>query len=90
MSDRFVEDGSYMRFKNIQLGYNVPVSTLNITWLSRAKVYVSAQNLITITDYSWYDPEISSYGSANSYRQGIDHYSYPTAKTFTVGVNLGF
>jgi TonB-linked SusC/RagA family outer membrane protein len=90
MSDRFVEDGSYMRFKNIQLGYNVPVSALNITWLSRAKVYVSAQNLITITDYSWYDPEISSYGSANSYRQGIDHYSYPTAKTFTVGVNLGF
>lgn len=90
ISDRFIEDGSYLRVKNIQLAYNVPVSALNLNWLTRAKVYVSAQNLITLTGYSWYDPEVNSYGGSNSFRQGIDHYSYPTSKTFTVGVNLAF
>src|SRR5690606_14266848 len=90
VSDRFVEDGSYVRLKNIQLGYNLPVDKLNISWMSNAQVYVSAQNLLTITDYSWYDPEINSYGGANSIRQGIDHYSYPTAKTYTIGMRLGF
>lgn len=90
VSDRFVEDGSYMRFKNIQLSYNVPVSSLNLPWLRQAQLYVSGQNLITFTKYSWYDPEINSYGSGNSIRLGIDHYSYPTAKSVTIGARLGF
>ncbi len=90
VSDRFVEDGSYMRFKNIQLSYNLPVSDLKLNWLSRAQLYVSGQNLITFTKYSWYDPEINSYGDGSSIRIGIDHYSYPTAKSVTVGVRLGF
>jgi TonB-dependent starch-binding outer membrane protein SusC len=90
VSDRFIEDGSYLRFKNIQLSYNLPVVDLGINWLSKAQVYVSAQNLITITKYSWYDPEINSYGGASSIRQGIDHYSYPTAKSITTGVRLSF
>lgn len=90
VSNRFVEDGSYMRFKNIQLSYNVPVTALNLSWLNRAQFYVSGQNLITFTKYSWYDPEINSYGSGNSIRLGIDHYSYPTAKSVTVGARLGF
>lgn len=90
VSDRFVEDGSYLRFKNIQLSYNVPVSHLRMNWLSRAQFYVSGQNLITFTKYSWYDPEINSYGGGNSIRLGIDHYSYPTAKSVTAGVRLGF
>lgn len=90
VSNRFVEDGSYLRFKNIQLSYNLPVANLNLNWLRKAQVYVSGQNMITLTDYSWYDPEINSYGGANSIRLGIDHYSYPTAKSMTVGVRLGF
>jgi len=90
VSNRFVEDGSYMRFKNIQLSYNLPVSVLELKWLRKAQIYVSGQNLITITGYSWYDPEINSYGGSNSIRLGIDHYSYPTAKTMTVGMRLGF
>lgn len=90
VSNRFVEDGSYLRFKNIQLSYNLPVAALNITWLNKAQLYVSGQNLITFTNYSWYDPEINSYGSGNSIRLGIDHYSYPTAKSVTVGARLGF
>jgi hypothetical protein len=89
VSDRFVEDGSYLRFKNIQLGYNVPVSNLKLNWLKKAQVYVSAQNFITLTNYSWYDPEINSYGGSNSVQQGIDHYSYPTAKSLTMGVRIG-
>ena len=90
MSDRFVEDGSYLRFKNIQLSYNLPVSSLNIKWLTRAQIYVSGQNLITFTKYSWYDPEVNSYGGTNSFVQGVDHYVYPAAKTTTVGLRVGF
>ena len=91
VSDRFVEDGSYLRFKNIQLSYNLPVTELKLPWLSKAEIYVSTQNLITFTKYSWYDPEINSYGGDDSrIRIGIDHYSYPTAKTMTVGLRLGF
>jgi TonB-dependent starch-binding outer membrane protein SusC len=90
VSDRFVEDGSFLRFRNIQLGYNLPVSALHVNWISRAQLYVSAQNYITFTKYSWFDPEINSYGGGNSIRQGIDHYSYPTAKSITLGVRLGF
>jgi hypothetical protein len=91
VSNRFVEDGSYLRFKNIQLSYNLPVTDLKLPWLSKAEIYVSGQNLITFTKYSWYDPEINSYGGDDSIiRIGIDHYSYPTAKTMTVGLRLGF
>lgn len=90
VSDRWVEDGSYLRFKNIQLSYTLPVAALQLSWLRHAEVYVSGQNLITLTKYSWYDPEINSYGSSNSIRLGIDHYSYPSAKTVTAGVRLGF
>lgn len=90
VSDRFVQDGSYIRLKNIQLAYDIPVDKLGIKWMKNCQVYVSGQNLITITDYPWYDPEINSYGSSNSINQGIDHYSYPTAKSVTFGVKVGF
>lgn len=90
VSDRFIENGSFLRVKNIQLAYNVPVAKLNIKWMTHAQVYVSAQNLFTITKYSWYDPEINSYGSGNSILMGIDHYVYPVSKTTTVGIRVGF
>ncbi|WP_128548096.1 SusC/RagA family TonB-linked outer membrane protein [Larkinella soli] len=86
ISDRFVEDGSYLRLRNIQLAYNLPA----FRGLRSAQVYVSGQNLLTLTKYSWYDPEINTYGSGNSINLGIDHYSYPTMKAVTVGVRLGF
>lgn len=90
VSDRSVEDGSYLRVRNIQLAYNLPVEQMGIDWLRRVQVYVSGQNLLTFTKYSWYDPEINSYGSSNSIRIGIDHYSYPAAKTVTAGIKVGF
>jgi TonB-dependent starch-binding outer membrane protein SusC len=90
ISTRFVEDGSYLRFKNIQLAYNLPATKWNLNWLKSAQIYVSGQNLITITNYSWYDPEVNAYGSANSIRQGIDYSVYPNSKSVTFGVRCGF
>lgn len=89
ISERFVEDGSYLRVKNIQLAYNLPKS-ITSSWARNLQVYVSAQNYITFTDYSWYDPEINSFGSGNSINIGIDSYGYPTAKTLTFGVRCSF
>ncbi|HLT07042.1 MAG TPA: TonB-dependent receptor [Cyclobacteriaceae bacterium] len=90
VSDRYVEDGSYLRLKNIQIAYNFPVQNLGIDWLYQLQVYVSGQNLWTSTNYSWWDPEVNSRGGANSTAQGIDHYSYPTSKTYTLGIRAGF
>ena len=86
-----MEDGSYLRLRNVQLAYNLPnVGPAHIKGLRSAQVYVSGQNLLTLTKYSWYDPEINTYGSGNSINLGIDHFSYPTTKTVTIGVRLGF
>jgi TonB-linked SusC/RagA family outer membrane protein len=90
MSTRFVEDGSYLRFKNIQLAYNLPASKWKLNWLKSAQVYVSGQNMVTITGYSWYDPEVNAYGSSNSIRQGIDYSIYPNSKSVTFGIRCGF
>ncbi|MGE7777222.1 TonB-dependent receptor [Chitinophaga sp. NPDC101104] len=89
MSSRFVEDGSYLRFRNIQLAYNLPVSNM-AKWFRSAQVYVSGQNLITFTKYSWYDPEVNAYGGSNSISQGIDYSIYPMSKSVTVGIRCGF
>ncbi len=88
ISNRFVEDGSYLRFKNIQFAYSLPQSL--VKWARNIQLYVSGQNLITISKYSWYDPEVNSLGSGNSINQGIDSYGYPTAKNITFGLRCGF
>lgn len=82
VSNRFIENGSYMRLKNIQLAYNFPVQHYKAQWLTSAQLYVSGQNLLTLTSYSWWDPEMSA--------SGIDHYQYPVSKVLTVGVRVGF
>ncbi len=89
-SDRLVEDGSYLRLRNVELAYNVPFSKWQTNWIRTAKVYASGQNLFTKTNYSGWDPEVNSQGGSNSIAQGIDHYSYPTAKSITFGVRVGF
>jgi TonB-linked SusC/RagA family outer membrane protein len=86
---RQVEDGSYIRMKNIQLAYNFPVAWLEKVRLTNAKIYVSGQNLWTITDYSGFDPEVSRFGQSNL-SLGTDYGSYPTSKMYLVGVNIGF
>lgn len=89
-SNRFVESGAYLRLKNIQLAYNLPVQNLKFGWAKRLQVYVSAQNILTFTKYSGWDPEINSQGGANSTAQGFDYYSYPNSKTYNLGLRAGF
>ncbi|GAB2766313.1 TonB-dependent receptor [Rhabdobacter roseus] len=91
-SDRFLEDGSYLRVKNLSIGYTLPTAVLQKltgTAISRFRVYVSSQNLLTFTRYTGYDPEVGS-REYNLLNNGIDYGLYPQARTLLVGVNLGF
>lgn len=90
-SDRYIEDGSYLRLKNISLGYNIPIKKLNKgSWVKGLKVYVSGQNLLTFTKYSGADPEVNSYGGGNSINLGYDYLSYPNSKVYTFGIKADF
>ncbi len=86
---RYVEDGSYVRLKNITLGYSLPSSVTNRIGVTRLRAYVSGTNLITITDYTGYDPEVSAYNT-NDAMIGVDLSNYPTAKIITFGLNVTF
>ncbi len=87
LSSFHVEDGSYLRVKNISLGYYFRQHVLNRLKLSSLKVYVSAQNWVTFTKYKGYDPEVSRFG-ASAIDQGMDYGGYPTAKTILFGLNV--
>lgn len=93
ISDRFVEDGSYVRLKNVQLGYTVPASLferLNLN-VERLRLYVGAQNLLTLTGYDGYTPEIGvGDDEAQTLDRGIDRAIYPQPRIYTGGVNLTF
>lgn len=96
-SDRFVEDGSYLRIKNLTLGYSFAPATLSsFTYgvVSSLRLFFTAQNLLTITNYTGYDPEIgasSSYSGANAtLLQGVDFGFYPQPRTFLFGINVTF
>ncbi|MCJ8164038.1 TonB-dependent receptor [Pontibacter sp. E15-1] len=94
-SDRWIRDGSYVRLKNLQLGYNVPTAISNKAKIQRLRVYVSAANLFTWTKYDdGFDPEIGSArflrGQSNSVLEiGVDRGIYPQSRTFLLGVNIG-
>jgi hypothetical protein len=83
-----VEDGSFLRLKTVQLGYNLPQHMLNSIKISAIRVYASAQNLYTWTKYSGYDPEVSIRNSALT--PGFDYSAYPRATTLTVGLKATF
>lgn len=85
-SDLYVYDGSYMRLKNIELGYTLPEKITRKVFVSSFRVYVAAENLLTLTKYHGYDPEISSGGTS----LGVDYGVYPQARTLKVGCNLNF
>ncbi|MFY9464792.1 MAG: TonB-dependent receptor [Sediminibacterium sp.] len=86
---RFMEDGSYMRLKNISLGYNLPSSLLSKVKISSARFYISAQNILTFTKYTGMDPELTGTAS-NALTQGIEFFTMPQAKTFMAGFNVTF
>ena len=90
VSNQYVENGSYLRFQNITLGYNVPAEFLNFTkYVSGLRVYASLQNFFTITSYSGDNPEVSKYGQDNL-GAGYDAFSYPFAKSVLFGLNVKF
>jgi hypothetical protein len=89
-SDRFVEDGSYIRLKNLTLGYNIPERFVAPLGIQALKVYFSGQNLWTKTDYSGADPEIGQVTSLNYLSRGVDIGTYPQAQIYTFGVKVQF
>ncbi|WP_028902068.1 TonB-dependent receptor [Prevotella sp. P6B4] len=86
VSDLYICDGSYLRLKNISLGYTVPQKFTRKAFIERLRVFVMAENLLTFTKYWGFDPEISSGGTS----LGIDKGVYPQARTYTIGVNVAF
>ena len=89
ISSRFIEDGSFIRLKNISLGYTFPKDLIRRARIENIRAYISAQNVITWTDYSGYDPEIGSFNQ-NPLINGVDNGRYPISRSFTVGLNATF
>jgi TonB-linked SusC/RagA family outer membrane protein len=89
MTSRWVEDGSFIRLQNVTVGWDVPPWLSGRFGMGQLRVYLSGQNLLTLTRYSWYDPEVSSRGTSDL-DLGWDDSSYPGTKTITVGMNVGF
>jgi len=95
ISNWWLEDGSYLRFKNVQLGYSVPLAILNRVNISNFRIYVAAQNLFTFTKYSGLDPEVGTVDHTTNVgiptlNVGIDDGIYPQARTFSLGIQVGF
>jgi TonB-dependent starch-binding outer membrane protein SusC len=88
-SDRFIEDGSYVRIQNITFGYTFPSAVLSKMKLRNLKIYTSLQNLYTFTKYTGFDPELGSYDQ-NARLSNVDNGHYPNPRTYTVGVNVEF
>jgi hypothetical protein len=102
ISAHFIEDGSFIRFRNVTLSYDLTSNLPKTVGFAGAQIYVTAQNLFTFTKYSGYYPEVNAYGQGTNNQAsntgsavallslGIDRGTYPTAKTYTVGVNVQF
>lgn len=89
-SDRYVEDGSYLRIQNISLGYTFPRQWTNKIHIQTAKLYVNLQNVYTFTKYTGYDPEVGISYSNGVQLNGIDYGRYPSPRVYTFGLNLTF
>jgi TonB-linked outer membrane protein, SusC/RagA family/TonB-dependent outer membrane receptor, SusC/RagA subfamily, signature region len=87
-SDRWVFDGSYLMVKNITLGYTIPLK--KNPYIRSARLYVSGQNLLTLTKYPGMNPEVSQGGAGGLTNYGVDHTSYPVSRVYTVGINVSF
>lgn len=80
-STRFIEDGKYLRLKNVTLGYTLPASLVKKAYISNLRVYMSAQNLLTLTNYSGFDPEVQG---------GVDNSNYPITRNISFGIDIKF
>jgi TonB-dependent starch-binding outer membrane protein SusC len=89
VSSRFIENGSYLRIKNISLGYTIPQHLIEIAHIDYLRIYFNVQNAFTFTKYKGYDPEVGSYGQS-AICSGIDYARYPSQRIYTFGINLNF
>jgi len=87
VSDWYLSDGSYLKLRNVRVGYSLPGSWLNPAGVQRTELYVNGTNLFTLTDYPGYTPEI---GSNNVLASGLDTGLFPIARTITIGINATF
>jgi TonB-linked SusC/RagA family outer membrane protein len=87
ISDRFVENGSYLRLKSLSLGYTFPQSVFSKSPIKKIRIYANAQNLATWTKYTGYDPEVSS-NEQSAITSGVDNGAYPNNKSFIVGIGI--
>jgi hypothetical protein len=86
VSDRYVEDGSFIKIKNLQLGYNFSSAFLRRANISKLRIYAQARNAFTFTKYTGFDPEISG----GIFDTGIDRGAYPQARSYAIGLDLKF
>ena len=87
-TDRWIEDGSYLRLRNLELGFQLPKSFLDRMHLNESRIYVSGQNLFTITKYKGLDPDVV--GANVNLEPGVDNGNYPSSRILSVGLNIGF
>jgi hypothetical protein len=95
VSDAYLEDGSFLRLRNLQIGYTLPATLVRKITSNRIRLYVSGQNLVTFTKYTGLDPEIGQVsdpnnGSMSATVKGVDVGNYPTSRFFTLGLNVQF
>jgi TonB-dependent starch-binding outer membrane protein SusC len=88
-STRFIEDGSYLRLKSLTLSYDLAGKTLKKIGITKLQPYFTAQNLLTLTKYKGFDPEVNQYGG-DARVQGVDYGTYPQSKSYVVGINVEF
>jgi TonB-dependent starch-binding outer membrane protein SusC len=88
-SSFWVVDGSYFRLKSLTLGYNIPAGILNKIKLASLRVYLNGQNLFTAKNANLFDPENFSGGADQTLQRGVSHSPYPSAKTYSLGINIG-
>jgi TonB-linked SusC/RagA family outer membrane protein len=90
VSSQYMENGTYVRLKNVTIGYNLPASILRRAKLGSVRVYATGVNLATFTKYTGWDPEVNTDYRANAINQGSDFYAAPQIKSIVFGLNIGF
>lgn len=88
LNSRFIEDATYLRVKMVSLGYTIPKNVLKA--INNVRVYVTAQNLFTLTKYTGSDPEVNTRGGNNNLAAGLDYTAFPSFRTFMVGLKVNF
>ncbi len=90
VSTQYMEDGTYVRLKNLTLAYNIPARILSRAKLGSVRLYVTGVNLATFTDYTGWDPEVNTDYRAGNINQGGDFYAAPQIRSIVFGLNIGF